>query len=402
MKKILIFFILFFSPFSVFALTYPELNSKVVEIYDLDEKKVLYEVHSNEVTSIASLTKIATSIVAIEMIHDINEEVVITYDMLKTVDPDASVAGLRVGDHLTYKDLLYASLLPSGADATNSLAILTCDDIDSFVVKMNELAVKLNMQHTHFMNTTGLDQENHFSNANDIQVLLEYALNNPTFKEIFTTKEYTMSNGLVVKSTLYKYNTHPTLMNDIIGSKTGFTYAAGYCLASLSNINGHNMMILLLNAGKNGRDFLNIADTSTLITYLREHYHDELLLAKDTFIQKIPIQLSKEEEFNIYLNQDITKYLPDDYDKALFKIDYDGLDEIDYHTKKNDKIGTVTYTYDDEVLYEQDIFLNQELHYDILKIIQKHLGLILSCIFGFIVLIMVLVFVVLRMKKNKH
>ena len=97
MKKIVLFMLLFI-PFSVFALEYPSVDSKYVEIYDVTDGKVLYEKNSKEKISIASLTKIATTITAIETIDNLDKHVTITKDILSTVRWDASIAGLKDGD----------------------------------------------------------------------------------------------------------------------------------------------------------------------------------------------------------------------------------------------------------------------------------------------------------------
>ena len=208
-RIVIIFFIIIIllNPSFLYALEYPELNSQIVEIYDLTDEKVIYEVDSFKETSIASLTKIATTITAIETISNLDEEVTITWDILNTVPWDASKAGLQAGDYVTYRDLLYASMLPSGADATNSIAILSSGSIDNFVIKMNELAKNLELNNTHFVNVTGLDEDGHYSTADDVRKLLSYALKNELFRDIYTTREYTLSNGLEVESTIIKYNT---------------------------------------------------------------------------------------------------------------------------------------------------------------------------------------------------
>ena len=167
-------FSIFILPLSIDALDYPEVNSQIVEIYDLNNKEVVYEIDSKKQTSIASLTKIVTTIVAIEEIDNLDEEVVITNDILKTVSWDASKAGLKAGDQLTYRDLLYASMLPSGADATNSIAILSSGSIDNFVQKMNDFAAKLKLSNTHFVNVTGLDEEGHYSTADYLNKSIQH------------------------------------------------------------------------------------------------------------------------------------------------------------------------------------------------------------------------------------
>ena len=139
MKKLL-FLLLLLMPLNIYALEYPEINSKKAIVYDITDDKILYEKNSNEQTNIASLTKIMTTITAIEKIEDLNEEVIITKEILDTVSKKASIAGLKENDKVTYEDLLYASMLPSGADATNALAISLCGSIENFVKDMNAKA----------------------------------------------------------------------------------------------------------------------------------------------------------------------------------------------------------------------------------------------------------------------
>lgn len=391
MKKVLLLLILLVIPISANALEYPKLNSKKVEIYDLNDKKILYEINSKEITSIASLTKIATTITAIESINNLDSKVVITDAMLKTVSPEASIANLRVGDTLTYKDLLYASMLPSGADATNSIAISTSGSIENFVVKMNDLAKKLKLNNTHFVNVTGLDIEDHQSTTDDVRKLLEYALKNKTFREIYTSKQYQMSNGQIVKSTLYKYNTDSNSIDKIIGSKTGFTNQAGYCLSSLANINNHEIIILVLDSSKINNQFYNIIDTISLIDYLKDNYKYETLIEKNKQIKTIPVELSKIEKYEIYSDKKIEKYLPSDYNKNDFKIKYSGLNELSFKNKKGSKIGTVSYYYKDELLYKQNIILKEKININFIKILKKYyiiiLPILVTIIFSLVLII---------------
>ena len=122
-KKIISVIFLFF--LFIVPIYADELNidSDKYILYNLNDNSVIIEHNSNEKTQIASLTKIMTTIVAIENIDDLNEKVTITSKMLEGIPYDASVAGLEVGDTLTYKDLLYGVILPSGADAVNALVL---------------------------------------------------------------------------------------------------------------------------------------------------------------------------------------------------------------------------------------------------------------------------------------
>ena len=391
MKKLLLLLIsiiLTVSPISALALDYPSVDSKTVEIYDLNDGKELYEIGSDNKISIASLTKIATTITAIETIADLDETVTITKAILSTVTWDSSVAGLKAGDKVTYRDLLYASMLPSGADATNSIAILTSGSIDAFVVKMNDLASRIGLTNTHFVNVTGLDADGHYSTADDVRTLLEYSLKNSLFREIFTTKSYTLSNGLTVYTTLYKYKAKDEDFQKILGSKTGFTSHAGYCLAALSNINGHEIITIVLKATSEGSLYHNVTDTVRLIDFLNNNYKEETLVEENTFIKKIPVELSTVDEYEIYSDKVVSAYLPSDYNAEALKIEYDGAEQLDYSAEDGDKIGVVKYYFDSELLYEQDVVLKDDIEVHFGKWLGAHWYLIILFIIVFLFVVM--------------
>ena len=390
MKKIILLIILLI-PFNINALTYPELHYKSALIYDMTDKKVLYDLNSQEERSIASLTKIVTTITALENIDNLNEKVTITNNMLSLVRWDASIAGLKAGEKYTYEELLYASILPSGADATISIAISTSESIDNFVKKMNELTTRIGMINSHFVNVHGLDENNHYSTAQDIKILLEYCLKNPQFRKIYTTKEYTLSTGKTIKSTVKSAGIR--LNKDtsrILGSKTGFTLDAGLCMSAIFNNKDHEILIITLGAPPNTGNTYHLLDTLELITFIDNNYNIETLSSKDTIIKTIPISLSKQESFDIKTSSNITKYLPIDYDKSLVKVEYSGLNSLSYKNKINEQIGTITYIYDDEELLKEKVYLSLEIKPSYKKIILKYkyqiLGIILS-IFIIVILI---------------
>lgn len=388
MKKI-IFILVLLLPSLSFALQNPELHSKHAIIYDLNEDKIIYAKDANEKISIASLTKIMTTITAINNIDDLNKEITITQEMLNQVRYDASIAGLKAGDKVTYKDLLYASILPSGADATTALAISLTGSIDNFVTKMNDEVANLNLKNTQFKNVTGLDEEGHFSTVKDVLSILKYALKNETFKEIYTTKDYTLSNGLIVKSTIYNYNKNINKdTSRIIGSKTGFTAEAGLCISAIFNSNNHELILITTNAPY-GTSY-NIEDALYIINYMDKNYEDINLSTKDTLIKQLNVKNSNIDTYDIRTNLNITKYLPTDYDINKFKIEYNGLDNLTYKVKENTEIGTISYYYDNELLSTEKVYLNTTIKKDYLKIIKYYkLHYYLILILCFILLIII-------------
>ena len=301
MRKLIILIILLI-PLNVYGASIPELNSDKAIIYDLTTDEILLSLNSDEEASIASLTKIMTVITAIENIEDLEKELTITKNMLQGIYWNASRAGLKVGDVVTYKDLLYASLLPSGADATNVLALTISGTEKNYVKKMNALAESIGMDYTNFVNTSGLDTKNQYSTAKDVLKLLKYALKNDVFKEVYTTKEYTLTNGLKVESTVTKFNEKMALdTSRIIGSKTGFTGNAGYCLSSLISSNNHEVIIITLGAEKINNDFYHIIDTLNLIEYVDEELESKLV-NEDININENIIIINKIKKITNYKN----------------------------------------------------------------------------------------------------
>ena len=382
MKKIVLLLFLLL-PINVLALTYPNIYSKYAIVYDNTDNKILYEKDSDKITSIASLTKIATTITAIENIDDLDKVVTITSDILNTVNPYLSKAGLKVNDKLSYMDLLYASILPSGADATNSIAILSSGSIDNFVSKMNKLSEKIGLTNTHFVNVTGLDAEGHFSTASDVLKLLIYALKNPTFKEIFQAKDYTLSNGLKVKSTLYKYNKGLNKdISSILGSKTGYTNDAGYAIASLSKTKDHDILIVLIKAPSEDKISYHIIDDVNLIDFINNNYDYQIILAQHEFSKILPVELSKVDNYIITNNNETTLFLPNDYDKSLISIRYEGQDNLSYKDKQNKILGKILVYYNNELVSDESITLKDSLPISYSKMLQKYyyVGIIITAI----------------------
>ena len=395
MKKLLLFLILLI-PFNIYAIDYPKLYSDKVEVYDITDNKILYESNSKEKTSIASITKILTVYTAIKHSDNLDEKVTITKKMLKDIPRDLYVEGLRPGNILTEKDLMYIAITSSGADACYALAIHEAGSVSKFVSWMNKEAKEIGMKNSHFANVHGLDEKNHYSTAEDINKLILHARENEDFKIIFSSKGYTTTNKMIIKSRYINVVSNNINKSNITGGKTGFTYKAGVCFAGTFISDKHEFIIVLLNApyisGKN----YNIKDFSNLIKFIDDNYNWYNLYNKGQIIKKIKVDLSKTDYYNIKVSKDVSKFLPKDYDKSKITYKYDSYKDLSYRTKKGTKIGHIKYIYDKDTIYEEDIILNQELKISIKKVISHYKIQIIS------VFIVILVIIILLSKKKKR
>ncbi|MEY9976517.1 D-alanyl-D-alanine carboxypeptidase family protein [Lysinibacillus sp. RC79] len=245
------------------------LHSSNAILVNLDTNKILLDKDSDEIIYPASLTKIMTVLVAIENIPNLQEKILLPKSIFKNLyEENASMAGFLPNEEVTAEDLLYGSMLPSGADASIGLADYITGSESKFVKLMNEKAKQLGMKNTHFMNATGLHHPDHYTSVKDISILLQYALTNNTFRDIYTAERYSIKStnlhpeGMTVTSRMFKnLNANEKTRGEIIGGKTGYTEQAGLCLASLATINGEEYILVTVGAkGDSRTEQFNITD----------------------------------------------------------------------------------------------------------------------------------------------
>lgn len=394
-----IFFL--FNPINILAEDF-KISSNNVIMYNLNDNEIIYQKNINEKIYIASLTKIMTTIVAIENIKNLNDKVTITKKVFESIPTTASLAGFKVNDKVTYLDLLYGAMLPSGADATIALAQNISGSEKEFIDLMNKKAFDLGLKNTNFVNTSGLDVSNHYSTVYDMSMILLYALQNKTFKKIYEAKEYVTTNNIKMRSSLkaisdkYKINT-----NYIIGSKTGSTKKAGLCLSSTATNNNINFLLITANAPYASiKKIENISDAKTIYEYYFNNYSYQNIISKNDLITTINTKYTTINNLNIYAKETVKKYLPNNVIKDL-KYNYQGLYEIDYKTKKNAKLGMYTITYNNKVLYTTDIILNQVLIFSLSKFLKNNPNIFITVVL-IIITLTILTIKILKRKKKKR
>lgn len=355
MKRIIIVFVTLFLFVNVKAL---EINSKNAILYNMNDESVIYEKNSEEIVQIASLTKIVTAITVIENVDDLNNEVTITNEMLKGLNGYVKV-GLKVGDKLTYLDLLYALMLPSAGDAAQALAIATSGSIEEFSNLMNEKIKEIGVVNSKFDNPIGKDSENNYSTASDLAKILIYSLNNEKFKEIFNINTYKIKSiNKTIKKTLASYKTDTSIIK---GAKTGFTYKAGRCLASTTTLEGVDYLLITLGADTNSE--YHAIDTINIYEYYSTNYGYINILSKDQLLKTISVKHSKTKNYDIVSKEAVELYLEKTIQKENLKYEYNGIEELNKNIKKGDKLGKVDIISNDKVLYTYDVYLDIDIKY---------------------------------------
>lgn len=249
-----------------FSLDNSELNINARSCIVLDRlsKNILYGKNEFSKVKMASTTKIMTATIIIENC-DLNKTIEVSK---KAAGTGGSRLGLKTGDKITIRDLLYGLMLCSGNDAAVALAESCSGSIAEFSNLMNQKAKELGLNNSQFESPHGLDSDNHYTTAYEMAILSDYALKNKTFLNIVGTKNYTVTvNGY--PKTLS--NTNELLGNllGVYGIKTGFTNGANRCLVTACKRN--NMDIICVVLGCDTKKF-RTQDSIKLIEYTFKNF----------------------------------------------------------------------------------------------------------------------------------
>lgn len=234
------------------------ISAHAAAVIDVESGRVLFEKNGMDRLRIASLTKIMTSIVAIE--EGKLNEVVTTPDI--AVGTEGSSIYLRKDEKLTLEQLLYGLMLRSGNDAAVAIAHHVGGSVEGFVRLMNEKVEYLGLEQTHFTNPHGLDTKyGPYSTAVEMAQISRYALQNEMFRQIVSTKKIDIPQAgekwdrkLINKNKMLRYYKHAD------GVKTGYTRLAKRCLVSSASKDGRQIAVVSLNAPNDWADHTKLLD----------------------------------------------------------------------------------------------------------------------------------------------
>lgn len=207
---------------------------------------------------IASITKMMTALLALEK-GNLSDSIDITEDVY--VNRDSRV---RLGDGYVMNELVYEMMMISDNDAAYALAKHVAGDTLRFYEMMNQKALYLGMDSTHFANPNGMPNPNNYSSPADLIKLARYAMRDSMFAAIVGTAERDIP--LIDGRHMACRNSNALLhtYEGCIGIKTGFTYQAGYCLASAATRQGHTLVLVLLHSRKHATRF---TESAALLDY---------------------------------------------------------------------------------------------------------------------------------------
>lgn len=236
-------------------------------VFSVNSGEITYSQNIYEKCYPASTTKILTAYLALKY-GDPDEVLTVSEDAMAALDSGSSVCGLQAGDQITLGEALYGLMLCSGNDAANVIAEGISGSMTEFAGLMNEEALALGATQSHFVNPSGLPDEDHYTTAYDLYLIFNEAVKNETFVDIISTKSHDTSyldaNGATIEKTWNNTNGYLTGAYKepegitVIGGKTGTTKDAGYCLVLYSKNTSDNPLISVVLKGNSKGDLYKI------------------------------------------------------------------------------------------------------------------------------------------------
>lgn len=231
-------------------------SARCAVLYCANNNSVVFEKNAYKKMSMASTTKIMTSLIALENAQANDKEVSFTKEMIA----EGSSMYLKEGYRLRLSDLAVGMMTVSGNDAANAAAVSIAGSVDEFSKLMNEKAEQIGMNSTNFVTPSGLDDDNHYSTAYDMALLMNYALSNSSFAEL-TAKKTAEVTFIQPKDMTISYRNHNRLLSlyqYCTGGKTGFTKKSGRCLVTSAEKDGVCLIAVTLNAPDDWNDHINM------------------------------------------------------------------------------------------------------------------------------------------------
>lgn len=332
-----------------------DIKAKSVVLMEPNTGKVLYEANSDEKLPPASITKIMSLLLVMEAIDrgDISLETVVTASE-HACSMGGSQIWLEPGETMTVNDLLKAAVIASANDACVALGEIVAGSEEGFVALMNERAKELGMTNTHFVNCTGLDDEEHLTTAYDVALMSSALIKHDLIKDYSTVWMDTLRDG---KSELVNTNKLVRFYEGTTGLKTGTTSTAKYCLSATAERNGLELVAVVM-AGESSND--RFGGAKKLLDYGFANYNYSSIDAGLEGKPKLEVLKGTQKTVEVLPQGNLNVLLPK---SASGKIERDTAlsDEVTAPVKKGDVLGTVTVTLNGERLGEIPLVAKEDV-----------------------------------------
>ena len=310
----------------------PNLNAKAYVLMDFDSGMILASSNKDLTLPPASITKMMTAYIAFTELKEknisLNEDVLVSKKAWKT---GGSKMFIEVGKQIKFKDILQGVITVSGNDASVALAEHISGDENTFAIYMNQVAKNIGLTNTNYTNATGLPNDSLYTTAEDIAVLSRSLISNfPDLYKLYSTKSFKFND---IKQ--YSRNKLLFIDDNVDGIKTGFTNAAGYCLASSAK-RGDRRLVAVVMGAPTPDD--RIQSSRTLLEYGFRFFETHKLFKKDTEISKARVYGGEKSEVKFGVNQDSSVTIPRRQKKNL-KYQYVIDKQLTAPISQNETIG---------------------------------------------------------------
>ena len=282
----------------------PNLNVKAYVLMDFDSGMILASSNKDLTLPPASITKMMTAYLAFTELNENNvslsEDVLVSKKAWKT---GGSKMFIEVGKKIKFKDILQGVITVSGNDASVALAEHISGDENTFAIYMNQMAKNIGLVNTNYTNATGLPNDSLYTTAEDIALLSRSLISNfPDLYKLYSTKSFKFND---IKQ--YSRNKLLFIDDNVDGIKTGFTNAAGYCLASSAKRGNRRLIAVVMGAPTPD---IRIQSSRTLLEYGFRFFETHELFKKDTEISKARVYGGDKSEVKFGVNQDSSVTIP--------------------------------------------------------------------------------------------
>ena len=321
----------------------PNLNAKAYVLMDFDSGMILASSNKDLTLPPASITKMMTAYIAFTELKEknisLNEEVLVSKKAWKT---GGSKMFIEVGKQIKFKDILQGVITVSGNDASVALAEHISGDENTFAIYMNQVAKNIGLINTNYTNSTGLPNDSLYTTAEDIALLSRSLISNfPDLYKLYSTKSFKFND---IKQ--YSRNKLLFIDDNVDGIKTGFTNAAGYCLASSAKRGNRRLIAVVMGAPTPD---IRIQSSRTLLEYGFRFFETHKLFKKDTEISKARVYGGEKSEVKFGVDRDSSVTIPRRQKKNL-KYQYVIDKQLTAPINENETIGFMHVKLNDEIV----------------------------------------------------